>query len=182
MIEFEHIAYIKLMEKKINLKESYILAKCCMPALGDKISGYFSHDNFLKVHKNECANLAKVEPERMVMLKWDEILQAESFTPDNDYSDLDETDFAVLNHHLNLGIDYSLMLAKSLSIDKQSAFDIHSKLKEMKLIKRVESLMVQYRKGVVDNKWIKHRNHTYYDLTPKGQKYTKYYNANREAK
>ena len=36
---------------------------------------------------------------------------------------------------------------------------------------RVEPLMIRYRKNIVKGKWIKHRNHTYYELTEKGRKY-----------
>jgi predicted transcriptional regulator len=38
-------------------------------------------------------------------------------------------------------------------------------------LKRVEKLMIQYRKNIVKGKWIKHRNHTYYELTPKGERW-----------
>jgi len=30
--------------------------------------------------------------------------------------------------------------------------------------------MIRYRKGIVDGKWIKHRHHTYYALTQKGNR------------
>ena len=62
-----------------------------------------------------------------------------------------------------------------LHVSKQAVFDSHKKMREMKLLKRVEPLMIQYRKGVVDNKWIKHRNHTYYELTDKGNQYLDFY-------
>ncbi len=163
------------MESNINLKDGYIMAKCCNPDKTDEISGYFSHDKFLKVHRRDCQSLAKVEPERLVQLNWNDILNNDEYAPDDDYSDLDEIDFRILRHHLDLGIDYSLMIAKVLSIEKKTAFDKHAKLKKFRLLKRVESLMVQYRKGVIDNKWIKHRNHTYYQLTDKGKKYIEYY-------
>ncbi|MFH2049803.1 MAG: DUF2250 domain-containing protein, partial [bacterium] len=69
------------------------------------------------------------------------------------------------------GVDYSLVVARKLNIPKQAAFDCHKKLREMGLLERVKPLIIQYRKGIVDNKWIKHRNHTYYDLTDKGKSY-----------
>ena len=87
---------------------------------------------------------------------------------------LRKVDFAGLKHHLDYGFDYSLVLAKKLNIDKQEAFNLHKKLRELGLIERVEPKIIQYRKGIVDNKWIKHRNHTYYNLTDKGTKYLEY--------
>jgi len=162
------------MTDEIRLKESYTLARCCSPSRSDKIVGYFSHDNYLKVHRHDCENLKKAESARLVALSWDDILEGASFTPGPDYHKLDATDFAVLQHHLDYGIDYSLMVAKALAIPRQDAFERHKRLKDQGLLKRVEPRIVQYRKGIVDNKWIKHRNHTYYDLTEKGKAYLEY--------
>ncbi|MDF1545553.1 MAG: DUF2250 domain-containing protein [bacterium] len=159
-----------------ELKEQYTLAKCCSPAEEDNIVGYYSYDNRLKVHREDCPNLAKAEAERLVALQWSEILEDEGFVPGNDYDQLDETDFAILRHHLEYDIDYSLIVAKMLSIPKQDAFERHRQLRDLKLLERVDAVMVRYRKGVVDNKWIKHRNHTYFRLTPLGRKYLDYRN------
>jgi predicted transcriptional regulator len=74
-----------------------------------------------------------------------------------------------------MGIDYSLMVAAELRIEPQTAFERHDKLRRLGLIQRVNAVMVQYRKGIAKNKWIKHRNHTYYDLTEKGKKYYRYF-------
>lgn len=163
------------MSDKVNLKEKYILAKCCNPTPEKQITGYFSHDDIIKVHSFDCENLKSTDSSRLVQLEWDSIIETSIFKPDNDYQQLDEIDFKILSHHKILGIDYSAMVAKDVRIDKQLAFERHKKLKHLKLIKRVEALMVQYRKGIVDNKWIKHRNHTYYDLTPKGKQYIEHY-------
>ncbi|MBD3404228.1 DUF2250 domain-containing protein [candidate division GN15 bacterium] len=154
-----------------RLKEPYVRARCCRPSPPDAIVGYYSHDNVLKVHDAACANLAKAERQRLVTLVWDDILAPDDDGPGEDFADLDATDFAILAHHRDLGIDYSLKVAAKLNIDKQLAFDRHRKLRDMGLLQRVEPVMVQYRKGVVDNKWIKHRNHTYYELTDKGLAY-----------
>ena len=160
------------MANPIRLKEEYTLAKCCTPAIGDDIVGYYSYDNVLKVHRSDCSNLVKAEQERLVTLQWNEILKEQTpFTPDEDYDELDEVDWAVLKHHRKYGVDYSLVVARKINITKQSAFDSHTKLRKMNLIERVEPRIIQYRKGIVDNKWIKHRNHTYYDLTDKGNAY-----------
>jgi len=167
--------YIEIMSDEIRLKESYVLARCCSPSLADKIVGYYSHDNYVKVHRHNCESLKKTQPERLVSLSWNDILEDAHFTPGSDYHELDDTDFVVLEHHLEYGIDYSLMVAKVLVIRRQDAFDRHKRLRDMGLLKRVEPRIVQYRKGIVDNKWIKHRNHTYYDLTEKGKAYLEYH-------
>ncbi|MEA2030522.1 MAG: DUF2250 domain-containing protein [candidate division Zixibacteria bacterium] len=160
------------MADPIRLKEDYTLAKCCAPTVGDDIVGYYSHDNILKVHRRDCNNLANVEQERLVNLKWDDILQKKAHSsPGQDYYKLSNADWAVLEHHRQYGVDYSLIVAKKAKISKQEAFDSHKKLREMGLLDRVEPRIIQYRKGIVDNKWIKHRNHTYYDLTDKGNSY-----------
>jgi hypothetical protein len=172
--------YIKEMRDHPRLKEGYTLARCCAPSPSDAIAGYFSHDNYLKVHRRGCAALAKVPDARLVSLVWDDILENGHFVPESDYHTLDETDFAVLRHHLDFGIDYSLMVAKMLTIPKQDAFNRHRKLRGMGLLKRVEPRMVQYRRGIAEHKWIKHRNHTYYELTEKGRAYLEYHQTHGE--
>jgi hypothetical protein len=153
------------------LREPYVLAGCCSPSETDQITGYFSYDNLIKVHRHDCANLVKAEPERLVQLKWEEILAGNEFRPGADYDGLDATDFAVLRHHRDFDIDYSLKVARMLGLEKQEAFDRHHKLRELGLLERVEALIVQYRKKIAKNKWIKHRNHTYYKLTERGAAY-----------
>jgi hypothetical protein len=159
----------------MKLKADYIRANCCQPTEVDSIIGYYSYDNLIKVHKTECENLRKADQTRLVSLQWRDILGGKSFKPDDDYNLLDEVDFRVLNHHSNYGVDYSLKVARILHLEKQSVFDSHDKLRDMGLLERVEPKIIRYRKGIVDNKWIKHRNHTYYNLTKKGEKYLQYF-------
>ncbi len=158
------------------LKENYTLSKCCQPLPYCEITGYYSHDGLtLKVHRSNCVNLQKADQARLVSLEWKDILAEDEFTPDDDFAELDELDFRILQHHRDLGVDYSLKTARLLNIDKQTMFDRHHKLRDMSLLQRVEPLMIQYRKGVVDNKWIKHRNHTYYEFTKKGRSYLEHF-------
>ncbi|HDS01701.1 MAG TPA: DUF2250 domain-containing protein [candidate division Zixibacteria bacterium] len=164
-----------MAKKGIYLAEGYKLAKCCNPEPGSQICGYYSYNNEMVVHKKGCKNLAKVEKERLVDLKWKEILAAAPEMPEGDFANLTELDFEVLKHHRDYGNDYSLKVARMLHKPKQDIFDSHAKLREMNLLERVKPLIIQYRKGVVDNKWIKHRNHTYYDLTEKGKLYLSHY-------
>jgi hypothetical protein len=164
------------------LKEAYVRALCCNPSPEDEIVGYFSHDGYLKVHRMDCSSLERVEPDRLVPLQWDEILQPAGFKPGPEYGSLDELDFRVLAHHRRYGIDYSLKTARVLNISKQEAFDRHRKLRDLKLLERVDATMVQYRKGIVDHKWIKHRNHTYYRLTDTGSAYLDHHDTQHEKK
>lgn len=159
----------------MKLKEDYILANCCAPQENDNIIGYYSHNNIIKVHKDDCSNLDKTDSARLVRLEWKDILAPEMSRPDDDYHNLDETDWLIMQHHRTFGVDYSLKVAAMLHIDKQKVFDSHTKLREMKLLERVKPLIMQYRKGIVKNKWIKHRNHTYYELTDRGRNYLEYY-------
>ncbi len=166
-----------------RLKEDYILSKCCTPGIGDDITGYYSYNNILKVHRCDCPNLNKAEPERLVKLSWDDILLSETDdTPDDDYTTLDITDFRILEHHARYGVDYSHVVARKLNLSKETAFERHNKLRSMGLLTRVEPRIIQYRKGIVDNKWIKHRNHTYYDLTEKGRRYLQFYQSDSNNK
>jgi hypothetical protein len=153
------------------LKEKYTLAKCCRPVPDQEIVGYFSHDDVIKIHRHGCSSLSKAETERLIVLQWKDILSETPAGPDDDYIDLDKTDFAVLKHHRDYDIDYSLMVAKILALPRQEAFDRHQKLRNLGLLERVDPVMIRYRKNTVRNKWIKHRNHTYYRLTEKGSRY-----------
>lgn len=165
------------MSDPLRLREPYLLAGCCAPCVGDAIVGYHSHDPGIKVHRADCRNLERIEAERLVPLVWADIIAPDGFTPEADYDQLKATDFRVLQHHAEYGLDYSLVVARAVGITKAEAFKCHRRLRQLGLIERIDRLMIQYRKGVVDNKWIKHRNHTYYDLTEKGRAYLNYFNS-----
>jgi len=159
----------------MRLKDSYTAARCCNPQPGDPIVGYSSHEGGIKVHREDCASLAGADQARLVRLEWKDILAPEEFRPGNDYKKLDRIDFAILKHHEKYGYDYTLKVARILHIEKQAAFDSHEKLRHLDLLARVEPRIIRYRKNIVKGKWIKHRNHTYYDLTEKGKKYLEFY-------
>ena len=155
----------------VRLKEGYRSAKCCSPRPDDSIRGYFSHDNLIVVHKESCPNLGKTDQARLLSLSWGEILEKSDEEPGEDFHQLDRLDFDIMEHHQRMGVDYSLMVASVLNIEAEMAFERHRKLRGLKLLKRVEKVMIRYRENMVDNKWVKHRNHTYYEITPKGEKY-----------
>jgi predicted transcriptional regulator len=114
-----------------------------------------------------------------VTLDWKEITRPEAFLPDDDFTELNDIDFMILNHHRQYGPDYSHKVAAMLNLDRRAVFDCHSRLRELGLLERVEPRMIQYRKNIVKGKWIKHRNHTYYDLTDKGKRYLDFYLSGR---
>jgi len=167
-----------LSSDDLHLLENYKRANCCNPQPNDKISGYYNYNKEIVVHKADCINLNKVEKDRIIPLNWSEILQDTPVKPGDEFDLLDEIDFRILKHHLDYGVDYSLKVANMLNASKQDVFDSHAKLREMNLLSRVKKLIIRYRKGIVDNKWIKHRNHTYYELTDKGRMYLEYKNDN----
>lgn len=169
-----------MSENKIILAKGYKRANCCKPEPDDMISGYYSYNNEMIVHKSDCPNLSKVEEARRIKLEWADILEAAPGTPDRDFYELSELDFIILKHHKIYGVDYSLKVARVLHADKQAVFESHNRLREMYLLERVKKLIIQYRKGIVDNKWIKHRNHTYYKLTEKGNLYLEFYLQNND--
>jgi hypothetical protein len=164
-----------MMKEETKVNDGYKLARCCSPQPPERIAGYFSHNNLIVVHRSDCPNLLKVEPERLLSLSWDEISKREKGEPEEDYLKLDLLDFGILRHHQEMGIDYSLVVAESLKVDLQQMFERHRKLRNMKLLRRVERVMIRYRKNIVKNKWIKHRNHTYYEITPKGRRYLEHF-------
>jgi hypothetical protein len=164
-----------MANKEIYLAEGYKIAKCCKPEPESEICGYYSYNSMMIVHTGGCKNLAKVEKERLVDLKWKDVLADAPEKPGVDFAELTDLDFQILKHHQAYGNDYSLKVARVLHKPRQNVFDSHAKLRKMKLLERVKPLIIQYRKGIVDNKWIKHRNHTYYDLTEKGKLYLDHY-------
>jgi hypothetical protein len=168
--------------KTAPLKDNYRLANCCNPRPGDAIVGFLKFDSpIISVHKKDCINLAKVENDRLVALTWDEIINTEIETPvseDTDYKSLDELDFKILAHHQKLGPDYAAVVAKATQIPRGDVFEKHKKLRDLDLLARVQPVMMQYRKGIVKGKWIKHRNHTYYELTSRGLEFINHYMNN----
>jgi hypothetical protein len=156
-------------EQNFRIRPEYALANCCNPTPERPVVGFHSRDDIIKLHAADCPNLRNIDQERLIDLSWDDILLEDEFKLDDTYRSLEENDFRILALHLRVGLDYSHKVARLLHLDKQEVFDRHAKLRDMGLLRRVPKLMIRYRKGVVDNKWIKHRNHTYYELTDRGK-------------
>ena len=170
------------MPESFRLKENYRLAGCCAPVQGDEIIGFLKQDSpVISIHRSGCRELAKVSEDRLISLTWDEISDS-NIEPDISASPtfqaLDDTDFAILQHHKMMGNDYAAVVAKATGIPRATIFERHKKLRDLGLVRRVQPVMIQYRKGIVKGKWIKHRNHTYYELTPEGLATIEYHLSN----
>ena len=152
---------------------TYNLAKCCSPQDRDSIVGYFKADGTITVHRIDCESVRHLRRERLLDVTWQEIhatkKQTDSEEIDPAFNQLDETDYLILKHHQEFGLDYSKIVSDMLGIPMEDAYKRHRKLRELGGLKRVEKRMIQYRKNIVKGKWIKHRNHTYYELTLKGE-------------
>lgn len=150
---------------------TYKIAKCCDPDEGAHIIGYFKEDRTITIHNTSCQIVPGLRTERLLDVSWDEIQKSKTPDTSQEIPDLDETDYFILKHHQELGVDYSIVVAETLRIPLEEIQQRHRKLKELGGLKRVEARIIQYRKNIVKGKWIKHRNHTYYELTPKGSQW-----------
>lgn len=151
---------------------TYKIAKCCTPGENNPIIGYFKEDRTITIHDSSCSAIPSLRTERLLDVSWDEIYKSK--IPDtsqdipSEVAELDETDYYILKHHQELGMDYSIVVAETLRIPLEEMHQRHRKLRELGGLKRVERRIIHYRKNIVKGKWIKHRNHTYYELTPEG--------------
>ncbi|MYK18852.1 DUF2250 domain-containing protein [Candidatus Poribacteria bacterium] len=152
---------------------TYKIAKCCTPQEGNPITGYFKKDGTITVHDVTCNAVQGLRTERLLKVTWHEIRTTEAaadavpLAPE--FAELDETDYFILKHHQEFGMDYSIVVAETLRVPLEEMQQRHRKLRELGGLKRVQGRVIQYRKNIVKGKWIKHRNHTYYELTPEGK-------------
>ncbi len=47
------------------------LARCCSPMLGDEILGYVTRGRGVSIHRADCPNIQKADPERIIQVSWD---------------------------------------------------------------------------------------------------------------
>lgn len=164
---------------------TYKLAQCCSPEAGEEIIGYFKEDGTVTVHRSDCASVQQLRRERLLEVTWSEIHAAEKpadiETEDLTFDKLDEVDYLILKHHQEFGLDYSIVVSEMLGLPLEETQKRHRKLRELSGLKRVEKRMIQYRKNIVKGKWIKHRNHTYYELTPKGDRWIRSFEEKAKA-
>ena len=154
---------------------TYKIAKCCIPEEDDDIIGYFKEEGIITVHDLSCQSISSLRPERLLDISWTEIKQTQTSDSKQEIpkeiEELDQTDYLILKHHQEMGMDYSKVVAESLHIPLDEIQNRHKKLRELGGLKRVEGRIIHYRKNIVKGKWIKHRNHTYYEITPEGNEW-----------
>jgi len=46
-------------------------ANCCNPLPGEEVQGFITRGRGITIHRNECAHLKKVDPDRLVDVSWD---------------------------------------------------------------------------------------------------------------
>ena len=159
------------IETKMTDELTYKIAKCCNPDEDNPIIGYFKEDRTITVHNTSCPAVPGFRAERLLDVSWDEIRESKPQDTLHELPELDDTDYFILKHHQEFGVDYSIVVAETLRIPLQEMHQRHRKLRELGGLKRVEGRIIQYRKNIVKGKWIKHRNHTYYELTRKGSQW-----------
>ncbi|MDD9973559.1 MAG: hypothetical protein OXU27_06105, partial [Candidatus Poribacteria bacterium] len=88
---------------------TYKIAKCCAPQEDDAITGYFKEDGTITVHDATCNAVQGFRTERLLNVTWDEIqkteMSADSDALPPEFAELDETDYFILKHHQELGMD-----------------------------------------------------------------------------
>jgi len=85
---------------------------------------------------------------------------------------LNDLEIKVLKYHKQKGCDYSKSLARALNIKLCEAFAVHKKLLSLGYLEKVSSRLTKYQVNT-KTKIVKHRNHTYYQLTQKGKQFVK---------
>jgi len=71
-----------LIDNNLN-NINYTLAKCCNPVFGDKIFGFVTIRNGIKIHRADCPNVPQMKaryPYREIKVKWKKTVNRHSFT------------------------------------------------------------------------------------------------------
>ncbi len=83
--------------------------------------------------------------------------------------ELSELELNILKYHKIMGPDYSKLISHRFHITLQEAFDIHKRLLNIGLLEKVTAPIINYHSKDKRLKSMKHRNHTYYDLSRTGK-------------
>lgn len=83
--------------------------------------------------------------------------------------ELSELELRILKYHKIMGPDYSKLISYRFHITLQEAFDIHKKLFDIGLLEKVSAPIINYHSKDKRLKTLKHRNHTYYELSRLGK-------------
>ncbi len=89
--------------------------------------------------------------------------------------ELKEIELKILKYHKLMGADYSKLISHRFGISLNEAMEIHKNLFDLGFLEKVSGRIVNYHTNVKRLKTIKHRNHTYYVLSRKGELFLREY-------
>ena len=103
----------------------YRLAKCCMPAFGDKVFGFVTITEGIKIHRINCPNapyLCSNFGYRVVKVRWTKPAGSESFLANIRISGVDE--MGMINRITDVISNYMRVNMRSISVEsKESLFE-----------------------------------------------------------
>ncbi|BBJ27482.1 DUF2250 domain-containing protein [Athalassotoga saccharophila] len=86
-----------------------------------------------------------------------------------EFNKLSEIEIKILKYHKLMGADYSKLISHRFGIKLCEAMAIHKKLFDLGFLEKVSGSIIDYHTNIKRLKTIKHRNHTYYVLSRKGE-------------
>lgn len=89
--------------------------------------------------------------------------------------ELSEIELKILKYHKLMGADYSKLISHRFGITLSEAMGIHKRLFDLDFLEKVSGSIIDYHTNIKRLKTIKHRNHTYYVLSRKGELFLREY-------
>ncbi|MDD3742121.1 MAG: hypothetical protein PHX54_00685 [Lentimicrobiaceae bacterium] len=99
----------------------YKLAKCCNPVMGDKIFGFVTVSEGIKIHRSSCPNAARLKikyPYRIMQAEWSTPVEGSYFLTDVKVSGYDQ--LGILNTITNLISNELKMDVRSISLNSKA--------------------------------------------------------------
>lgn len=120
--------FLIIEDKVKNL--DYKLAKCCMPAFGDKVFGFITINEGIKIHQVNCPNAAYLSSNfgyRIVKIRWTKPAGTESFLANIRISGVDE--MGMINRITDVIANYMRVNMRSISVEsKEGLFEGNLKI------------------------------------------------------
>ena len=108
----------------------YKLAKCCMPAFGDKVFGFVTISEGIKIHRINCPNAPYLYSNfgyRIVKVRWTKPAGSESFLANIRISGVDE--IGMINRITDVIANYMRVNMRSISVEsKEGLFEGNMKV------------------------------------------------------